>query len=170
MKEALGIEPEDESKVISIMRKKIKVYLDTSVISALFDEKNPERQNLTKKFFELRKRFDVYISEVVLAEIDDTRDVDLKGKLRDTATSFEILPIDEESRKLASEYVKHGAIPKDYAEDGLHIAIPTINEIDYLLSWNYEHIVKVKTRRIVNTVNLSLGYPDLKITTPVELI
>jgi len=149
---------------------KIKVYLDTSVISALFDKKNPERQNLTKKFFEQAKRFDVHISEVVLAEIDETRDVVLKGKLRDTATSFEVLPVDEESRRIASEYVAHGAIPIDYPEDALHIAISTINEIDYLLSWNFEHIVKVKTRRIVNTVNLSLGYPDLQIATPAELI
>lgn len=32
--------------------KKIKIYLDTSVISALFDDRNPERQDLTKIFFE----------------------------------------------------------------------------------------------------------------------
>ena len=30
---------------------KIRVYLDTSVISALFDERNPERETLTKTFF-----------------------------------------------------------------------------------------------------------------------
>jgi len=152
------------------MEKKIKVYLEASVISALFNEKNPERQNLTKKFFNIRKKFDVYVSEGALAEIDDTKDMYLKVKLRDTAISFEILPIDDECRRLAREYVKHGAIPTDYPEDALHIAIPTINEIDYLLSWNFEHIVKMKIRRIVNIVNLSLGYPDLKIAIPAELI
>jgi len=45
-----------------------------------------------------------------------------------------------------------------------------MNEIDYLLSWNFEHIVKVKTRRIVNMVNISAGYPDLEIITPAELL
>ncbi len=29
----------------------MKVYLDTSVISALFDDKNPERKSLTESFF-----------------------------------------------------------------------------------------------------------------------
>jgi len=152
------------------MRKKIRVYLDTSVISALFDDRNPERQDLTKKFFDRMNTFDVYISEVVLAEIDDTRDEQLKVELRNTAVSFRILPIDEESRRLASEYVSHGAIPPEYSEDALHIAISMLNEIDYLLSWNFRHIVKVKTRRTVNMVNLSFGYPDLKIATPAELI
>ena len=153
-----------------MVRKKIRVYLDTSVISALFDAKNPERQNLTQKFFKQAKTFDVYVSEVILAEIDNTREAQLRGKLRDVSISFEVLSVDEESRRLATEYVKQGAIPTDYPEDALHIAISTLNEIDYLLSWNFEHIVKVKTRRIVNIVNLSLGYPDLKITTPAELI
>ena len=153
-----------------MMRKKIKVYLDTSVISALFDDRNPERQDLTKRFFDEIESFKVYISEVVLAEIDDTKDVQLKSKLRTTAVSFEILSIDEEVRRLANEYVKHGAIPSEYSEDALHIAISTLDGIDYLLSWNFRHIVRVKTRRIVDMVNLSLGYPDLKIATPAELI
>lgn len=153
-----------------MIHKKISVYLDTSVISALFDERNPERQDLTGKFFEQIGTFDVYISEVVLAEIDDLKEEQLKEKLRNTALPFKVLSIDEECRRLANEYIRHGAIPADYSEDTLHIAISTLNGIDYLLSWNFRHIVKVKTRRIVNMVNLSLGYPDLKISTPAELI
>jgi len=152
------------------MRRKIKVYLDTSVISALFDEMNPQRQFLTQLFFENIGAFDAYISEVVLAEIDETRDTRLRKKLRKTAISFKLLSMDDESKMLADEYVGHGAIPSDYPEDALHISIATVNGIDYLISWNFEHIVKVKTRRIVNMVNASLGYPDLEIVTPGELI
>jgi predicted nucleic acid-binding protein len=47
----------------------LKVYLDTSVISAIYDDKNPERQELTKLFFNNIHRFDVYISELTIAEI-----------------------------------------------------------------------------------------------------
>lgn len=140
------------------MKGKIRIYLDTSVISAYFDERNPERKFLTELFFKKIEMFDAYISEVVLAEIDDTRDVQLRAKLREKVIS------------LTDEYVKHEAIPSDYPEDALHIAISTMNEIDYLLSWNFEHIVRVKTRRIVNMVNASFGYPDLEIITPAELL
>ena len=52
----------------------------------------------------------------------------------------------------------------------ISLAIATLNEIDYLLSWNFRHIVKMKTRRIVNIVNLNLGYPDLHLITPTELL
>jgi len=144
--------------------------IDTSVISALFDEKNPQRQILTQRFFEKIGTFDAYVSEVVLAEIDNTRDTQLRNRLKNVAISFNILAIDEESRILAEEYVKNKAIPSDYPEDALHISISTLNGMDYLLSWNFEHIVKVKTRKIVNMVNTSCGYSELEIITPGELI
>jgi predicted nucleic acid-binding protein len=155
---------------VNNVKGKIKVYLDTSVLSALFDDRNPHRQFLTQLFFKNIETFDAYVSEVILAEIDGTRDIQLRTKLRGMAISFKLLPIDEGSRTVAGEYVKHGAIPSDYPEDALHISIATVNSIDYLVSWNFEHIVKVKTRRIVNMVNSSLGYPDLEIVAPPELI
>ncbi|MBW1972687.1 MAG: hypothetical protein JRI44_07615 [Deltaproteobacteria bacterium] len=33
------------------MKRKMRVYLDTSVISALLDERNPKRKTLTEAFF-----------------------------------------------------------------------------------------------------------------------
>jgi len=82
----------------------------------------------------------------------------------------DVLPIDAESREFAEEYIKQGAIPLGYLEDALHIAIATLNEMDYLLSWNFRHIVRVKTRRIVNMVNLMRGYPDIQIVSPAEVL
>jgi hypothetical protein len=40
-----------------------------------------------------------------------------------------------------------------YAEDAYHIAIADIHEMDFLLSWNFKHIVRRKTRDIVKMVN-----------------
>lgn len=78
--------------------------------------------------------------------------------------------LNDEITQLADEYVKNNAIPADYKEDGFHIAYATLNEIDYLLSWNFRHIVKLKTKQIVNIVNLTLNYPELKIITSAELL
>jgi predicted nucleic acid-binding protein len=144
--------------------------LDTSVISASFDRTNPERQFLTQRFFEKAETFETHVSEIVLAEINGTRNVELRNRLREAALRYTVLEIDEESRALADEYVKQGAIPSDYPEDALHISIATVNGMDYLLSWNFQHIVRVKTRRIISMVNTSLGYPDLQILTPAEVI
>lgn len=152
------------------MKGKITVYLETSVISVLFDKRVPEMQHLTQVFFEHIEEFDAYVSEVVLAEVAKTRDEKLRDRLLTLCASFSILPIDEESRLLANEYMKYKAIPEDYPEDALHIAIATVNGIDYLLSWNFEHLVKIKTRKIVSMVNVSLSYPPLEIVTPAEMI
>jgi len=43
------------------MKRKMKVYLDTSVISALFDERNPERKSLTEAFFKEIEIFEPFI-------------------------------------------------------------------------------------------------------------
>jgi predicted nucleic acid-binding protein len=48
---------------------KMKVYLDTSVISALFDERTPERQNLTKAAWDILDNYDVCVSELVVDEL-----------------------------------------------------------------------------------------------------
>jgi len=152
------------------VKRRPRVYLDTSVISASFDRTNPERQFLTQRFFEKAETFETHVSEIVLAEINGTRNVELRNRLREAALRYTVLEIDEESRTLADEYVKQGAIPSDYPEDALHISIATVNGMDYLLSWNFQHIVRVKTRRIISMVNTSLGYPDLQILTPAEVI
>jgi predicted nucleic acid-binding protein len=152
------------------MGRKLKIYLDTSVISALFDHKNPQRQQLTGEFFKIAGDFDIYVSDLVLAEINNTRELQLKAQLHGQVDSYTILQLNEESRVLSNEYVRHGAIPADYNEDALHISIATSYGIDYLLSWNFTHMVRVKTRKIVAMVNVSLGYPDLEIITPAELL
>ena len=147
-----------------------KIYLDTSVISALFDIRNPERQDLTESFIKNIGDYECYISEVVLAEINDIKHISLKEKFRNAVINYKVLEINEENRKLSNRYIENNAIPKKYSEDALHIAIATLNKIDYLLSWNFRHIVKIKTRKIINEVNLSLGYSKLKIITPAELL
>jgi len=48
---------------------KLKGYLDTSVVSALFDNGNPERKALTEAFFEQSDHIEIYISDLTLAEI-----------------------------------------------------------------------------------------------------
>lgn len=154
----------------SLGDQKMKLYLDTSVISTVFYEKNPERRSLTGKFLEKRDEYEIYISELVLAEIDNLKSDEINQEFRIEAFKYQILQINEKIRQLAKEYMLNGAIPEKYLEDSLHIAIATFYAMDYLLSWNFRHIVRIKTRKIINNVNISLGYPDLKIITPAEII
>lgn len=148
----------------------MKIYLDTSVISAIFDERNPERKILTEEFFSKINLYTAYISELTIAEIEKTPDPQLRTKMREIIQDFIILEINESVEDLAKEYVKHKAVPETYFEDAYHIAIAVLNEMDYLLSWNFRHIVRRKTKDIVRMINSLKNLKWVEITTPGELL
>jgi len=61
----------------------MKIYLDTSVISLLFDDRNPERKILTEEFFSKIGIYNTYISELTIAEIERTPDQSLRRKMNE---------------------------------------------------------------------------------------
>jgi predicted nucleic acid-binding protein len=146
------------------------VYLDASVVSALFDKANPERQELTRVFFEQASSFRVFISEVTAAEIDQTPEATLRHRMMDTVAGFAVLPLTGSAERLAGEYVRHGAVPAAYLNDALHIAVAVTNGIDYMLSWNFRHIVRKRTMDIARMVNTLSGLGSPEIVTPAELL
>lgn len=152
------------------MKKKVKVYLDTSVISALFDERNPERKSLTQDFFNQVEDFEPYLSEITIVEIERTPDKELGNKMKEVALRFLVLSLTDEVEWLAKEYIRYGAVPESYPEDAYHIAVTVINEIDFLLSWNFKHLVRRRTRDIVKMVNTISGVRQIEIMTPIEIL
>ena len=69
----------------------------------------------------------------------------------------------------AKELFHYSIIPEKFINDALHIAIATVNEIDSVVSWNLEHIVKIKTIVEVNRINIKKGYKQIFIITPEEI-
>lgn len=144
--------------------------MDTSVISSLFDERNPERKSLTAAFMMKLGDFEVYVSEITIAEVERTPDLELRNKMRRAISELLIVPVTDEVERLASEYIRYGAVPEDYPEDAYHIAVAVINDMDFLLSWNFRHIVRRKTKDIVRMVNTLMGVRQIDIMTPAELL
>jgi predicted nucleic acid-binding protein len=149
------------------MPKKLRIYLDTSVPNAYFDDRNLPRQELTRRFWERLGDYDVFVSDVVVTEIEDIRDTTRKKGLLRLIEGFRTLSSrDEEIKALAEEYVMRGVVPLKHIEDATHIAVASFHNLDVLISWNYEHIVKLKTKREVNVINVLLGYHPLEIIEP----
>jgi hypothetical protein len=109
------------------------------------------------------------ISTVVLAEIRDTPDVDKRSKMEELVDGLEILTFDPEAYELSQDYIGRGVFPEKYESDANHVAISAVNGIRYFASWNFRHLVKVKTRREVNLVNALRGYEPIEIIAPPEL-
>ncbi len=150
------------------MRKE-NLYLDTSVPSAYYDERKPERQRLTWEFWGKLDNYKMYISEMTEIELKNTKEKEKRDQFLSLIAGIEILPITEEVIKLVQIYLKNNVVPKTKEGDAYHIAVATLNEIDIIVSWNFDHLVNLKTRRRVNGVNMLQGYKSIEIISPPEL-
>ncbi|MEK6766064.1 MAG: hypothetical protein AABY49_07590 [Planctomycetota bacterium] len=157
--------------------KKIKIYLDTSVINFLYADDVPELKKVTEEFFAYVKggqRYNVYVSDVVINEINKTNDPLKKQELLSIIGSYRLTKLpnfkDVEISALAEMYLNKGVMPRSKIEDALHIAYAVVFEIDVLLSWNFKHLANIKQEREVLIVNIENGYNyPLRIVTPMEV-
>jgi len=146
-----------------------RIYVETSVWNFEFAEDAPEKQAITRQFFvEARKgAFELYASDVVLQELRAASEPRRSQLLRFLDTvGPSLLDVSPAAIELGQEYVRVGAVPERYANDGLHVAVATVEEMDIILSWNMKHIVKSATRRKVHGINLLAGYHAIEISTP----
>lgn len=78
--------------------------------------------------------------------------------------------VTEEAFELAQKYLNEKVVGQTSADDCRHIATATINKVDYLVSWNFKHIVNVFRIRGYNSINIRYGYPQLDIRSPKEIV
>lgn len=149
--------------------RKTKLYLDTSVPSFLFADDSPEMREVTIQFWDILKigLYDIVISDILLTEISRS-EIPSAQELEDKLSEIviEIVSVSEDIFSLAQKYIDEGIIPQKYQDDALHIALATYNEADALISWNFKHMVKLKTIRGVNGINRMRGFKELEILTP----
>jgi hypothetical protein len=155
--------------------KKLKIYLDTSVINFLFADDAPDFKKITEDFFkDYFNNYDIYISDIVLLEIEKTEDQEKKSLLLSVIDNypFKIIDItDNKDVKYLSElYVKEEVIPRKKKEDAIHIAVATAYEMDILLSWNFKHLANIKKQLLINSLNEREGYlKKLYLLSPLEV-
>jgi hypothetical protein len=65
-------------------------------------------------------------------------------------------------------YITEKVVGKTSYADCLHIALATINRADFLVSWNFKHIVNIERIKGYNSINIKNCYKQLKIRSPRE--
>ena len=148
--------------------RKLKVYLDTSVISYLEQDDAPEKMADTRAVWETLKRgdYDIFVSQVVLKELNDCKD--LRKKLREI--NFNVVEITEDTIALAEKFIDFGILKQKSLDDCQHIAAAILNDCDIIISWNFKHIVNVKTIRGIKVITTMQGRKDLLIYPPTALL
>jgi predicted nucleic acid-binding protein len=155
--------------------KKQKLYLDTSIISWAIDIRDFEKHELTKALFkEIRAgKYEIFVSEVVIEEIAKTPENKVRNRLIEFTNSLDMetpLVVTDEIIDLTERYLNDKIIPMTHRDDALHVAICTVNNLDVLVSWNFKHLVKHKTRMEVFGVNTMMGYKIIDICSPKEVV
>jgi rRNA-processing protein FCF1 len=160
--------------------KKLKVYLDTSIINFLYVNYSPEYRKATEVFFNDvvgKNKIDTYISNIVIDEINKTDDKKRRNTLLGTFEKYaniknliaENETIDEIAI-LSENYIKNGIIPQKKVADSLHIAYSTIFQMDILLSWNFQHLANINKEQKVIILNKTLGYNyPFRMANPLEV-
>lgn len=47
--------------------------------------------------------------------------------------------------------------------------LAVVHDLDYIVSWNYKHMVNIAVRRLVNSTNIRMGYNPIEIISPEEV-
>ncbi len=146
---------------------KQRIYIDTSVFGGYFDEEFSE--HTIHLFDRLRnKDFTLLFSTVTQAELENAP-ANVKELVRGLKIeSTEFLDTTNEAVELATEYVTEKVVGQTSFADCLHIALATINRADFLVSWNFKHIVNVQRIRGYNSINIKNGYRQIEIRSPRE--
>ena len=148
--------------------KKLKLYIETSVWNFLFADDAPDKKQDTIRFFEeIRSgEYELFISGLVIAEIERAQEP-VRNKLLEKidAVEPEVLAISGDVDELAMKYARAQFLSEKAFDDLTHVAAATVHRMDFLVSWNLKHIVKVKTIAGINEVNINEGYRELKICT-----
>ena len=152
---------------------KLKVYLDTSIISYLDQTDAPEKMKETLRLWNLfrQKKYEVYISDIVVREMNRCTPEKLmifRNYLQQI--DYEILVTSENVVNLAEKIVNFGVLKMKSFDDCQHIAAAVLAGCDVITSWNFKHIVNIKTIRGIRVIPTAEGYKDLMICSPTALI
>lgn len=155
------------------MGRKLKVYLDTSVISHLMQEDVPEKMADTRKLWEMFKNgvYEVCLSSLTMKEVSDCSEPK-RSALRDylKQIQYESYDITKDVLDVAHQLIAMGVLTNKSFDDCQHIGAAVVNNCDCIISWNFKHIVNIKTIKGVRAITHLESYKDIDIMNPSVLL
>jgi len=125
-------------------------------------------QEITEEWWDNREQFDLYISALVIQEAG-SGDANASQKRLESLENIPELDVTEEVENFAEALIQKVPLPEKAKIDALHIAVATLNGMDYLLTWNCAHIANAVLRPKIEAICREFGYEPPTICTPQEL-
>jgi predicted nucleic acid-binding protein len=155
------------------LRDKLTLYLDTSTISHLDQQDAPEKMFETRKLWDTIKagKYEVVISTVTAREINDCG-AEKRGVLLNylAQIQFTMTEVTDRILELANRIVDFGILTRKSFDDCQHIAAALESGCDIIVSWNFKHLVNVRTMKGVRAITAMEGYKDILLVSPSVLL
>jgi hypothetical protein len=150
------------------------VYIETSIFSFYHDRRTSPAviamRDWTRQWWdEHRQRYTMTTSTAVLAELD-TGSFPHRQDALAMAMELPAIPVEDNVQEIVEFYIKHHLMPINPLGDALHLALASFHKIDYLLTWNCEHLANANKFGHIRRINTLLGLHVPTLVTPLELM
>jgi hypothetical protein len=127
-----------------------------------------------RRIFDLIKagKYEPFTSPYALDEIAKEANQEKRGKMAALVTEYGVKVLDEtdEVTCMATLYIQEGTVSSAFETDAAHIAMTTVNGLDFIVSLNFTHIARPWTIERVRRVNRREGYQGIGIYRPAEVL
>ena len=150
-------------------------YIETTVIGHLVgrilaDPIVAGRQAVTRQWWpSATTKYRLFVSSVVADECGAGDPEAAKERIA-VLDSLEFIATSPAVDQLARNLIEEFAVPKTEPRDAVHISLSAVNGLEYLVSWNFKHIVNPTTRAAIERVCRNAGFVPPMICTPDELL
>jgi predicted nucleic acid-binding protein len=150
----------------------MRIFIETSVFNRYLEngrEYSAETRILFNKI--AVGEIEAFTSNAVIDEIIKAPEPK-RGYMLELITSnaIAVLEVDQAAYELADLYIEMGVIPARFRFDGIHIATAAIHGMDCIVSLNFHHINKLKTKTATEIIHRMKGYSNPYICSPMEVI
>jgi hypothetical protein len=154
-----------------------KIYLETTMFNFYYAPDKPGYalwQSQTRRVFDQIQegKYEPYTSGFTLEELFLATDDERRSLMLSLVNRYNItvLPESTEIKRLSDLYVADKVLSSAHSMDISHIAITTAYGLDFIVSLNFEHIVRPWTIERVREVNIREGYKGIGIYQPSEVL
>lgn len=151
---------------------RFKIYIETTLFNYFFDENRPGHDDVVELFQAVKaKEFAGYTSRYVTDELSEAPEPK-RSNMLSLINDYGIKSLDYslDAEKLARDYINACIIPASYFYDSVHIALASIHGLNYIVSYNFKHINRDKTRIGTARINIQEKYWPIIICTAEEVL
>lgn len=151
------------------------VYLETTVVGTIASRDHPDpvillRQTATRRWWtNHRHLYGLRISDLVVAECSAGDPTAVAERLK-LIVGIPLLAPNAQAELLTNALLAGKAVPESEPRDAAHIALAAVHQADFLLTWNFKHILNPHTQHLIRQICCDHGFEAATICTPEQLM